>query len=115
VVYVYLSYGIHNCMNIVTGRAGEGQGVLLRALEPTLGLDTMITRRGLSNPKLLTNGPGRLTQALGVTRAHSGVRLGSEITLRPPAQPVDPSDIIAGPRIGISQAKDFPWRFVLSR
>jgi DNA-3-methyladenine glycosylase len=120
-VYVYLSYGIHTCMNVTTGPAGEGQAVLIRALEPTVGLKVMTSRRGQTNPRLLTggqldarlltSGPGRLTQALGVTLADSGQRLGEHISLRPPAQPVPAADIVPGPRVGISNAKNLPWRF----
>lgn len=112
-IYAYRSYGIHTCMNIVTGPGGAAQAVLIRALEPTVGLETMIGRRGLSNPALLAKGPGRLTQALGITLADSGTTLGGAITLRPPQAPVGPADIIAGPRVGISAAKDHPWRFYL--
>jgi DNA-3-methyladenine glycosylase len=110
-IYVYLSYGIHTCMNIVTGPAGEGQAVLLRALEPTLGLDTMYQRRGTHEARQLTSGPGRLTQALGISLQLSGARLGGVLELRPPAAPLPPEAIAAGPRIGISSAKEQPWRF----
>jgi DNA-3-methyladenine glycosylase len=113
-VYVYLSYGIHSCLNIVTGPAGEAQALLIRALEPTRGLDTMATRRGTTNLRHLTRGPGSLGQALGITRDLSGTHLGEILELRPPETPIDPAAITAGPRIGISQAKDHPWRFYLT-
>ncbi|HEY2004598.1 MAG TPA: DNA-3-methyladenine glycosylase [Candidatus Saccharimonadia bacterium] len=112
-VYVYLSYGIHTCMNIVTGRAGEGQAILLRALEPTIGLDVMIRRRGTSEPRNLCSGPGKLTQALGIGLTLSGARLGETLFLRPPAVPHDPALVITGPRIGITKALHHPWRFYL--
>jgi DNA-3-methyladenine glycosylase len=113
-IYVYLSYGVHSCVNIVTGPAGEGQAVLLRALEPTAGLDLMATRRHLADPAKFCNGPGKLTQALGISLSLSGTHLGETLELKPSTSPVDPADIIAAPRIGISKAKDLPWRFYLA-
>jgi DNA-3-methyladenine glycosylase len=114
VIYVYLSYGLHHCVNLVTGPAGEGQAVLIRALEPTIGLEVMTARRGATKPELLTTGPGRVGQALGLRLQHSGSRLGEVLELRP--QPAKlPAPVIArGPRIGISRAKDHPWRFWLA-
>jgi DNA-3-methyladenine glycosylase len=114
-IYVYLSYGIHTCVNITTGPAGNGQAVLIRALEPTIGLGTMAARRHLSAPEALTSGPGKLTQALGITLGLSGERLGGVISLRPPAVPVDPALVATGPRIGISRARSLPWRFYLAQ
>lgn len=113
-VYVYVSYGIHRCMNIVTGPAGEGQAVLIRALEPTIGRETMAVRRGTLNPLQLCSGPGKLAQALGIGLDLSGTRLGQTISLKPPVRAQDPNDVIAAPRIGISRAKDLPWRFYLN-
>lgn len=113
-IYTYRSYGLHTCMNIVTGPAGSGQAVLLRALEPTVGRETMAIRRGRNDPRLLASGPGRLTQALGITLAHTGHPLGGDIRLKPPRRLVPPSDILAGPRIGLSVAQDYPWRFKLA-
>lgn len=111
-VYVYRSYGIHWCMNFVCREAGHGAGVLIRALEPTEGLDAMRSRRGLDDLRLLCAGPGRLTQALGVTREHDGQPVDvPPFLLLPPAGPVA---VAAGPRIGISRAVDVPWRFVLA-
>ncbi len=109
--YVYRSYGIHWCLNVVTGEEGRASAVLLRALEPTHGVDEMRARRGLGDPRLLCAGPGRLCQALGVTRAHDGLRLDA-----PPFQ-VDARarevPIVTGPRIGITRAAELPWRYAL--
>ena len=111
--YVYRSYGLHWCLNFVCREAGHGAGVLLRALEPTAGLDAMRARRRLQDARLLCAGPGRLTEALGVTLAHGGMRLD-----RPPffvQAPDEPVEIAAGPRIGLTKAVDVPWRFGLAR
>ncbi len=106
-IYVYRSYGIHWCMNLVCGET-PGSAVLIRALEPTLGLDVMIARRGLDDPRRLVNGPGNVCQALGVTRAEDGMAaFEAPFTLEPgPA-----GEIAVGPRIGITKAVDVPWRF----
>jgi DNA-3-methyladenine glycosylase len=112
-IYVYFTYGMYNCVNIVTGPAGSGQAVLIRALEPTDGLEVMAERRKVTDPKLLASGPGRLTIALGINRELSGSRLGKTLSLRPPRKPVLKTKIAAGPRIGLSRAQDFPWRFYI--
>jgi DNA-3-methyladenine glycosylase len=107
--YVYRSYGIHWCLNLVCEGEGIASAVLLRALEPTRGLDVMRERRGLDDPRLLCSGPGRLCQALGVTREHDGLPLD-----RPPFELLEPDgdvDVVAGPRIGITRAADLPWRY----
>ncbi|AOG25349.1 DNA-3-methyladenine glycosylase [Acidovorax sp. RAC01] len=111
--YVYRSYGLHWCVNTVCCEAGHGAGVLLRALEPTHGLDVMRLRRaGVQDERLLCAGPGRLAQALGIDASFNGrdLRLPPFALLEPvygtPAPPV-----VAGPRIGISKAVDVPWRF----
>lgn len=107
--YIYRSYGLHWCFNIVCREEGHGAGVLIRALEPTAGIDTMRERRGMTNDRLLCAGPGRLTQALGITQAHYGLSVSAPpFSLQAPDVPVD---VIAGPRIGISKAVDLPWRF----
>jgi DNA-3-methyladenine glycosylase len=105
--YVYRSYGIHWCLNFVCGE-DPGSAVLIRALEPVAGLEVMGARRGLSNPRALCSGPGKLCQALGVTRAHDGLYLDA-----PPFRliPGAAGAIATGPRIGISKAADLPWRF----
>lgn len=109
--YVYRSYGLHWCFNTVCREAGHGAGVLLRALEPTHGLDAMRARRGLDNPRLLCAGPGRLTQALGIDARHAGLPLDAPpFALLQPAGATQ-ADVVSGPRIGISKAVDAPWRF----
>ncbi len=111
--YVYRSYGIHWCLNFVCQPEAHGAGVLIRALEPLTGLDIMQVRRGLDDKRLLCSGPGRVCQALGVTGAHSGMPVD-----RPPFQLLEPTEqvtVVAGPRIGVSKAKDTPWRFGLAR
>jgi DNA-3-methyladenine glycosylase len=110
--YVYRSYGIHWCLNFVCEQEGSASAVLIRALEPTHGLDVIRERRGLDDPRLLCAGPGRLCQALGVTREHDGLPLD-----RPPfelhAREEEP-EIAVGPRIGITKAADQPWRYGLA-
>lgn len=108
-LYVYRSYGIHWCANVVCGPPGHGAAVLLRALEPTHGLERMRARRGAVDARLLCSGPGRLTQALGLTGAHDGADLGAPpFELLPPDRPV-PVERTA--RIGITRAADVPWRY----
>jgi len=117
--YVYRSYGIHWCLNCVCRPAGHGAGVLIRALEPTHGLDRMRARRGLDDARLLCAGPGRLGQALGIDHGFDGLALDA-----PPFRLVGPgegagaqdapAEPLAGPRIGISKAVDLPWRFGLA-
>jgi DNA-3-methyladenine glycosylase len=105
-VYVYRSYGIHWCMNFV---CADAAAVLIRAIEPTAGLDAMAERRGLSNRLQLCSGPGKVGQALGVTKALDGRMLDA-----PPfefRQTRKQVPIVIGPRIGISKAADLPWRF----
>lgn len=107
--YVYRSYGIHWCINFVCRQNGHGAGVLIRALEPLRGLDTMRERRGVDDVRLLCSGPGKLCQALGVTHALNGRALSlPPFSLSPPPTRVE---VVAGPRIGISKAMDVPWRF----
>jgi DNA-3-methyladenine glycosylase len=109
--YVYRSYGIHWCLNFVCRETGHGAGVLIRALEPTEGLDAMRARRGLLDERLLCSGPGRVGQALGIDRSFDGLPLDrAPFELRP--SPVAP-EVLVGVRIGISKAQDAPWRFGL--
>jgi DNA-3-methyladenine glycosylase len=110
--YVYRSYGMHWCLNFVCMEDGHGAGVLLRALEPLAGIGAMRERRGADHVRLLCSGPGKLCQALGVTRVHNGLALAA-----PPFSLVaapGPVEVVAGPRIGISKAIDVPWRFGLA-
>ncbi|PVE57923.1 DNA-3-methyladenine glycosylase [Arthrobacter sp. TPD3018] len=107
--YVYRSYGIHWCFNIV---CAPGSAVLIRALEPTHGLDTMIARRGLADPRLLCAGPGRLCQALGVDARLDHAPIDAPPFTLIPATSAAP--LHAGPRIGITRAVDTPWRFCLA-
>lgn len=106
--YVYRSYGIHWCLNTV---CLPGSGVLLRALEPMAGIDTMRERRGLEDIRLLCSGPGRLCQAMGVDGSFNKLPLDQlPFSLRLPA---GKPEIVTGTRIGISRAMDRPWRFGL--
>jgi DNA-3-methyladenine glycosylase len=107
-LYVYRSYGLHWCVNIVGGTERAG-AVLIRALEPIAGWDIMAQRRGLTDPRLLCAGPGRLTQALGITGAFNGFAIDQPPVALSPREREPP--IITGPRIGISRATDEPWRF----
>lgn len=110
--YVYRSYGIHWCLNFVCREPGHGAGVLIRALEPLAGIATMRARRGVDDIKLLCSGPGKLCQALGVSRAMNGMALdAAPFALAAPEQAFE---VVAGPRIGISKAMDVPWRFGLA-
>lgn len=108
--YVYRSYGIHWCLNFVCEPEGSASAVLIRAVEPTEGVALMRRRRGLKDERLLCSGPGRLGEALGITRdKHNGLRLD-----RAPFQIFAREripEIIAGPRIGISRAVELPWRY----
>lgn len=111
-LYVYRSYGIHWCANVVCADQEIGAAVLLRALEPTHGIAEMCERRGLDDVRLLASGPGRLTQALGITSEHNGLDLE-----RSPFELVAPSasvDVVASTRVGITRAVEKPWRFSLA-
>lgn len=111
--YVYFTYGMHYCCNIVVGQQGYGAGVLVRAIEPLDGLEQMAIRRGGKTGVLLTNGPGKLCQALAVDRTFDGHDL-STLPLQLIMQPALPHDeIVTTTRIGISKAKDVKWRFYI--
>jgi DNA-3-methyladenine glycosylase len=105
-VYVYRSYGIHWCVNFVCGGAAA---VLIRAIEPTHGIARMAERRGLDNPRDLCSGPGKLTEAMGITKAHDGLTLDGKPFTFTPAKAAPP--IVVGTRIGITKAVELPWRF----
>ncbi|WP_019996504.1 DNA-3-methyladenine glycosylase [Aureimonas ureilytica] len=107
--YVYRSYGIHWCLNVVCDAREPGSAVLIRALEPRAGLERMAERRGTEAPRLLCSGPGRLAQALGISRAQDGADL-----LEAPFRMTAPGPELAlatGPRIGITKGVEQPWRF----
>lgn len=112
--YVYLSYGVHWCANLVAGTEGQGGAVLLRAIEPVEGARAMMRRRGIRQPALLGSGPGRLCQALGITRDRlDGLAMPvSEARVRGAASP-PAGDVVATPRVGITKAADWPLRFLI--
>lgn len=110
-LYVYRSYGIHWCVNLVCGAPGHGSAVLIRALEPVHGIETMRQRRGVLPLALLCSGPGRVCQALGITGS-----LDRHAVDEPPLSlcgPESPVAVVTGPRIGITKGMDAPWRFGL--
>lgn len=107
--YVYRSYGIHWCLNFVCGDVGVADAVLVRALEPTRGIEEMRRRRDVDDPRLLCAGPGRLCQALGVTGALDGLALDRAPFALAPTEVG--FDVVASPRIGLSKAVDRPWRY----
>jgi DNA-3-methyladenine glycosylase len=109
--YVYRSYGIHWCVNFVCEEEGSASAVLIRALEPTLGLPAMRRRRGLEDARSLCSGPGKLCEALGITVAHSALALDE-----PPYAlhaRIGKTDVVTGIRIGLTKAVDLPWRYGL--
>ncbi len=110
-LYVYLSYGIHWCMNVVIGDEETPNAVLLRGGEPVEGLETMVARRGRADH--VADGPGKLTQALGVTGDDDGGDLARGPVWLIPGDLSSSRQVVATPRIGISKAVDWPWRFVL--
>ncbi len=108
--YVYLSYGIHSLLNAVAEPDGEAAAVLIRALEPTAGLERMRARRRERPDVDLCSGPGKLTEALGIGLEHNDADLARDpFVLLGPAG--EPPDVAAGPRVGITKAVDRPWRF----
>jgi DNA-3-methyladenine glycosylase len=109
--YVYRSYGVHWCLNFVCDAPGRAEAVLIRALEPTHGLDAMGARRGVLAERAFCSGPGKLCQALAVTGDHTGLPLDE-----PPFELLHRDAtprIVKGPRIGITRAADLPWRYGL--
>ncbi len=109
--YVYRSYGIHWCLNLVCEPKGSASAVLIRAIEPTDGLAAMRRRRGMADERLLCSGPGRICEALSITRAQNGLALDA-----PPFEMfarAGLAEVVAGPRIGITKAIDKPWRYGL--
>ena len=111
--YVYRSYGIHWCLNFVCEPEGSASAVLIRAMEPLQGLAKMRRRRrGIGDERLLCSGPGRLAQAMGVTRAHNGLPL-DRLPFELYAREAEP-EIAMGVRIGITKAAELPWRYGLA-
>ena len=110
-VYVYRSYGIHWCVNFVCEKESSAAAVLIRALEPTHGLAAMQRRRGVDDERALCSGPGKLTEALGITREHNGLALDSPpFALYARKEKVE---VVSGIRIGLTKAVDLPWRYGL--
>jgi DNA-3-methyladenine glycosylase len=112
--YVYRSYGIHWCLNFVCGEVGQGRGVLLRALQPTVGLEAMMARCGTDDIRQLCSGPGKLCAALGVTKADDGKPLDHPPFIVSAPAPGSRAEIAVGPRIGITKGVETPWRFGLA-
>ena len=109
--YVYLSYGIHSLLNAVAEPEGEAAAVLIRALQPTAGLEGMRERRGERPDRDLCSGPGKLTEALGVGLEENGADLDRDPFLLLPPEESWKGPVATGPRIGITKAVDRPWRF----
>jgi DNA-3-methyladenine glycosylase len=108
--YVYRSYGVHWCLNLVCGAEGVPEAVLVRALEPTSGLDVQESRRRVKDVRALCSGPGKLCQALGITREHDGLALDlPPFELEPRA---GIPEIVTGPRIGITRGTELNWRYM---
>jgi DNA-3-methyladenine glycosylase len=112
--YVYLSYGMHWCANLVCGTPGHGSAVLLRALEPVQGLATMRERRGVQADRQLCSGPGKLCQALGISSALDGQAMGEAGVRVYAGSALEAAAVRVTPRIGITKAMDWPLRFVVA-
>ncbi len=110
--YVYFTYGVHYCFNVVVGEEGHAEAVLIRALEPTQGHGQMALNRKTHDPFNLCSGPGKLVQALGLGAEHNGASLTTPTFHIKPR--TTPPPISTSPRIGISRAVDRPWRFFIS-
>jgi DNA-3-methyladenine glycosylase len=117
-LYVYFTYGMHYCANVVTYKEGYGEAVLIRAVQPLEGIRTMMRNRGIRanarNPNVhLTNGPAKCAQAFGFTTKHSGIDLCDNKIFIVDAEPISRSQIVATTRIGISAAQEKQWRFYI--
>lgn len=114
-LYVYFTYGMHYCLNIVTGAKGVGEGVLIRAAEPLEGIEVMRKNRGVDNIRQLVNGPGKLAQALGIkdTKLSGKLLNKSSIWLESPKEKIKSNGIMISPRIGIKLATELPLRFYI--
>ena len=118
VVYMYICYGIHDMLNIVTGQEGQSHAILIRAIEPTVGLEVMRLRRSFEgDDKRLCKGPGALAKALGLKKSHNGISLeGNEIWIEDSGVVIPEENIVACPRIGLNieePYKSIPWRFYI--
>jgi DNA-3-methyladenine glycosylase len=113
-VYVYLSYGIHSLLNVVAEPEGDAAAVLIRALEPTAGLEAMRARRGNRLEAELCSGPGKLTEALGIGLDDNGADLSAEPFMLLPPQADWSGRVVTGRRVGITKAVERPWRFSLA-
>lgn len=111
-IYIYFTYGMHYCVNIVTGVSGHGEGVLIRALEPVEGIELMQQRRGGKQIPQLTNGPAKLVRAMGITKQLYGTKINSGSLRLEPG--IKPADIVQTTRVGIKKAVDHPWRFYIA-
>jgi DNA-3-methyladenine glycosylase len=112
--YVYLSYGIHSLFNVVVEPEGQAAAVLIRALEPTTGLEAMHARRGDRPDTDLCSGPGKLTEALGIGLEANDADLSADPFLLLPPDPSWSGEVVTGPRVGITKAVERPWRFSLA-
>jgi len=109
--YVYRAYGVYPCFNTVTGKAGTASAVLIRALEPLVGVDTMQRRLGAAGPRRVASGPGKLSLALGISTDDNGARLdGLDLWLQS-GELVSESEIAMGPRIGVRRGDRRAWRY----
>ena len=114
VAYVYFTYGMHHCFNVVCGPEGRASAVLVRALEPVLGVDAMRRRRARADGARLARGPGSLARALGLDRRHDGADLTRGVLWIADVGPLRGGRRVArGPRVGITRAADRPWRYWL--
>ncbi|MCZ8216911.1 MAG: DNA-3-methyladenine glycosylase [Cyclobacteriaceae bacterium] len=116
VAYVYLCYGMYNLFNIVTNKKDKAEAVLVRAVEPVLGIEHMRQRRGNVKDHQLSSGPGKLTQALGISRKHNGIPLNDDQLWIEEGMKVKPAQLVTATRIGIDYAGEdanLPWRFYL--
>jgi DNA-3-methyladenine glycosylase len=111
VLYVYFTYGMHHCANVVCGPEGQGSAVLFRAGEVVEGLEIAQARRGTSVERELARGPARLCSALGIRLIDNRTDLATGPVTLELGEPVDPAAISTGPRVGLREAADWPWRF----
>lgn len=111
--YVYFTYGMHHCFNVVTREEGVGEAVLIRALEPISGIELMKKRRKTNNIKNLCSGPAKLVQAMGIEKKHNGLDIIEGKLRICMGKPIEDNNIIQTKRIGISKGADLPYRFYI--